>query len=61
MKKELGDNKLFFAEIFIVIGAFLFSVSLIKIIPKLDGVGWLLIGFTLIIIGAAWKSSKKIS
>ena len=57
MKEEKGDSKLFWAEIFIVIGAFLFSASLINLI-KLEII-WLLVGMVFVIIGSAWKSIKK--
>ena len=60
MKKEKGDSKLFWAEIFIIIGAIFLSINLIDILNKYIIKGYVLIlGLVLIIIGAALKSVKK--
>ncbi len=55
--KEKGNSKLFWAEIFIVMGAFLISISLINLI-KLNSM-WLVVGLILVLIGSAWKAVKK--
>ncbi len=58
MKGERGNSKLFWAEIIIIIGAIFLSTSLINLLKV--NIGWsLLIGLILVIVGSAWKSTKK--
>ncbi len=57
MKEGVGDSKLFFAELMVIVGAIFLSGYLINIFKNY--LEWfLLIGILLIVIGSAWKSRR---
>lgn len=58
MKKEMGNTRLFLAEIMVVIGGIFLATSLLKIITFNDYY-LLLSGLFLIVVGSAWKSINK--